>query len=1034
MNLANLSIKRPVFATMLLALFIVLGFVSYGKMNVDEMPDASDPFVSVSVTYEGAQPEQVDAQVTQKIEEAVGEAKGVKHISSTSSEGSAVINIEFNLEVDASQATQDVRDKVSAIRDQLPTGIQEPVIARYDMKAAPVVAIAITSDRMTRREMSDFIKDSLKPRLQKVTGVGQLNISGMEEREIQLLINHEALNSFYIPVVDVTARLKQENQDVPGGKLKGAANSKEAGKELSVRTAGNFTNPQEFLATAIAVRGKVPISYGQIGTVKDTVKDIETLASFDGKSAITIEVGKQSGENAVRVANDVKQELTYIQKSLPPGMELHIVRDDAARIQDSIHEVWFDLAIGGLVAVAIVFLFLGDWRGTVISALAIPASIVAAFFFMKLANFSINTMSLMGLSLSVGLLIDDAIVVIENISRHKAMGKDARTAAVDGTKEIALAVVATTLTVVAVFVPVGFMTGMVGQYFKEFGLSIAFAVLVSLFISFTLTPMMAAIYLPIGDGTQKSQGHFALLWQKANKAFEHFAHNYAKWLTEILDNYRKKVLVSAALLFLLSLAIWPLLGSSFFPATDQAQFNVKIKNPPGISVTAMDEQGTKLSAMIQEIPEVTHVTVSTSQTEQSFFVKLLPVNQRSRKQKEIIRDVRQKLNAVPGVKVDVLEDYSKPVEISLTGSNLAEIGEAADLIKKQIEEIPGTRDVFSSYRPGAPNLSLHLNEAHASDLSVSTEDIGTTMQTLLSGTKVGKYSDNEDRVDIRVRLQGSDRSKPEMLSSVYIPAGKTDENGTKMLVPLSQVASLEYTTSPAEITRYDRRKEIRLTANLENTSLGEFESTFYEQFDEASLPGDVRLGGAGEAENMDEGFSSIYVALVLAIIFIFMILAAQFESYSEPFAIMLSLPLALIGALLGLFLAGSDLSITSLIGIMMLMGLVTKNAILLIDFAKKEMNKGVSCHLALADAGRIRLRPILMTSLAMIGGMIPIALGIGPGSEARAPMAHAIIGGLITSTMLTLVVVPVVYSLIYDLKLRYQMKTKTEKAGEVYEI
>ena len=1017
MNLANLSIKRPVFVTMLLALLVVLGFLGYSRMPVNEMPDAASPYVSVSVTYDGAQPEQVDAQVVQKIEEALGETQGIKHISSTSSEGAANINIEFSLGTDPAKAAQDVRDKISAVKDELPTGIQDPVVSQFDVKAAPVITIALTSDSLSRRDMSAFVKDTLKPALQKVDGVGRIRASGLEEREIQLLLNQEALNTFQLSVADVTNRLSQENKDLPGGKLKGMEGKEATGDELSVRTVGSFTNPKEFLQTSIAMRNGTPITFGQIGSVKDTTKDLEMVARYDGKKAIALEIGKQSGANTVAVASAIKTELETIKKTLPAGMEVHLVKDDAERINEAIHDVWFDLIIGGLIATIIVFVFLCDWRGTVISALAIPASIVSAFLFMSLAKFSINTMSLMGLSLSVGLLIDDAIVVIENIARHKEMGKSSFQAAVDGTKEIALAVVATTLTVVAVFVPVAFMSGMVGEYFKEFGLSIAFAVLVSLFISFTLTPMMAALYLPIGHGGQ-GRGPWAKKWRSFDQSFTRLSHAYGDWLRGILQHSRKQVLALAVVLLGLSLCIIPFMGSSFFPKTDQAQFQVTVKPQAGITLEALDQQAAELSQVIQGIPGVAHVYVNTSQSEESFFVKLVPQKERTHKQKEIVSQVRKALNAVPGVRADFMEGDGKPIEISLTGSSLADLGQAAEQVRKQMEAVPGVRDITSTYRPGAPNMTLHMNEARAKDLSVSTNDLGSTMQTLLSGTKVGKYSDGDDRVDIRVRLQDLDRSRTDMLSSVYVPSSKTTSGGNAMLVPLGQVANFEYSTSPSEINRYDRQKEVRLTANLENTTLGQFESQFYENLDDSKFPSTVKLGGAGESENMDEGFSSIYIALALAVTFIFMILAAQFESYSEPFAIMLSLPLALVGALIGLFLAGSELSITSLIGIMMLMGLVTKNAILLIDFAKKQIDQGQTVQEALVEAAQTRLRPIVMTTIAMIGGMVPIALALGPGAEARAPMAHAIIGGLVTSTLLTLVVVPIAYSLIYDFKHR----------------
>ena len=1009
MSLPEISIKRPVFATVTLLALILLGIVSYFRMNVDEMPDVSFPYVTVIIAYEGALPEQIDTQVTKKVEEAVGEAKGVKHIQSTSREGEAEIGIQFHLEIDPAMATQDVRDKLSAIRNELPTGIKEPVIARYDMKAAPVVAIALTSETASLRELSILVDDVIKPRLQKISGVGQLKISGLQEREIQLQLDRDKVTAFGFSIPEISQRLQQENQDIPAGKLT------EASHELSVRAAGNFKDPQDFLSVVIGTKNGVPVYYRQIGTVKDTIKDIDTIARYDNQQAIGLEVGKQSGSNAIKVATQVKAELERIQQNLPPDVTLHMIRDDAQRVEDSIHEVWFDLIIGGLFAVIIVLWFLGDWRATVISALAIPASILATFFFMKLANFSINSMSLLGLSLSVGLLIDDAIVVIENIIRHRQLGKPATAAAVEGTKEIALAVMATTFTVVAVFFPVGFMSGVVGQYFKEFGLTIAFAVLVSLFIAFTLTPMIGALYLPVGN--HAAPGQLGRWWARWNTWFDQFANFYATLLKKILHFHRKKTVAISLTLFVVSMLLFPYLGSSFLPTTDQAQFTVKVKTQAGPSVEALDIVTQRMVKELGQLPEVQHVYSTSAAREQTLFVTLVPKKERQRTQAGVISEVRNKLNRIPGIRADIEQSDGKPVTVSLTGESVEKLGEIAAQLQEKMERIPGVQDIVSSYRPGTPNLDIKIKTEQANDLAVSTATIGNTLQILLNGMIIGKYSDGDERVDIRARLGAIDRSRPDNLHSIYVSSEKTRADGQKMLVPLSQVTRMEYATSPSEINRYDRQKEIRLTANLEKTTLGDFDKQFYEDIKDIQLPKGYHVGAAGQSEDMDESFSSMGVALGLAVAFIFMILAAQFESYSEPFAIMLSLPLAVIGALLGLFLAGSELSLVSLIGIMMLMGLVTKNAILLIDFAKQRTQDAISCNEALVDAARIRLRPILMTSVAMIFGMLPIALSIGPGAETRAPMAHAIIGGLITSTLLTLVVVPVVYSLIHDWKI-----------------
>jgi len=1005
MSLPEISIHRPVFATVVLAAMIIMGIVNYGKMNVDEMPDTSLPYVSVSITYEGAQPDQVDTQVTQKVEEAIGEARGVKHIESTSREGEAEINVEFNFGVNPAEAAQDVRDKISAIRGELPDTIKEPVISRFDMNAQPVVSVAITSETASMREISIFVDDVLKPRLQKINGVGQVSISGRQEREIHLLMDQDKLNTFGLSVAEVGQQLKQVNQDVPAGKI---SNQRQ---ELSVRMAGNFPRVQQFDSVIVGVRDQMPIYFWQVGEAKDTIKDVVTTARYDGKPAVGIAIGKQSGGNAVKVATAVKQELTQLENALPAGMELQLVRDDAQRVAESITEVWFDLIIGSIFAVFIVFWFLGDWRSTVISALAIPASIVSTFLFMKLAGFSINSMSLLGLSLSVGLLIDDAIVVIENIIRHRQMGKDAKQAAIDGTKEIALAVMATTFTVAAVFLPVGFMSGVDGQIFKEFGLSIAFAVMVSLFVSFTLTPMMAALYLPVGKPSMPAilQG----AWQRWQRSFEHVTEWYGQMLGRLLQAYRLRVLGATLLLFLLSLCLVPFLGLTFMPVTDQSQFTVKVQAASDAAIDTMNVQSEKLTTVLLTIPEVRHVYATTANRQHNLFVQLVSKKDRTRSQKEVIAEVRQRFNALPGVRADFVESDDKPIAISITGPAMAELVPLAETVQKELEHLPGVQDIVSTYHAGMPSLNLILKEERASDLGISSMAIGTTMQTMLNGSIVGKFADKDERVDIRMRLNDNGRSRSDMLRQVYVPS-EHQVDGHSLLVPLSQVAGWQYTTSASDIRRYDRQKEIRLTANTDGTSMGDANDAIFRQAQAIPMAVGYKIGQAGAANDMDESFSNMEMALVMAIAFIFMILAAQFESYSEPFAIMFSLPLAMIGALAGLFLAGSELSLVSLIGIMMLMGLVTKNAILLVDFAKQRMQQGINCETALIEAGNIRLRPILMTSIAMILGMLPIALGLGPGAEARAPMAHAIIGGVITSTLLTLVVVPMIYDLIHQ--------------------
>lgn len=1009
MSLPELSIKRPVLATVMTVALVLLGAVSLLNLNIAEYPNMSYPYVSVHVTYEGARPEQMDAQVIRKMEEAVSEARGVRHITSVSTEGAADIGIEFAMEIDAAAAAQEVRDKVSAVKEELPTGISDPVVSRFDMNADPVAALAITSDKLSQRELSILVEDTIKPALQQIPGVGKLSVFGEEKREVQLLMRPESLRAFAISPGEEAENLEKSIKEIPGGNLDSGS------AKLSVGTKSKISRPQDFNELMIAQRGGQPVYFRQIGEAVDTIKDRTSSARFDGVPAIGIEVGKQSGGNAVKVAATVKEEMAKLQGKLPDSVQVHLVRDDAQRITDSMQGVLEDLILGSIFAVLVVFLFLGDLRSTLISAVTIPTSLIATFFCMNLADFTINTMSMLGLSLAIGLLIDDAIVVVENVIRHREGGENPKEAASLGTKEIVLAVMATSFSVIAVFMPMGFMKGSMASFLREFGLTISFAVLISLFISFTLTPMLASKFLRPGEEKR------GFLWEKQgafSKWFDGLALCYGKFLSQVLAHHRKKTAVMAAVLFAVSLGMLGFIGMDMLPASDKGQFTVKYELQDGVSLSRKEESTRKMAELIKSNPNVEHVYTTSSTTEpESIFVKLKTKKEREASQDEVVAQVRQELNDIPGVRVYVegLSDMGeRPIAVSLTGADMHKLGEASDLVSKALAEMPGAIDVTSSHKPGAPRLSIFTKEARAHDLGVSNETIGSTVGTLLEGKKTGKFSDTDEQVDVRLRLAEGAREKPSQLNFIQVATGRTSPEGRSQLVPLSAVADWKYETSPGSIRRYDRQKEVRVSANVDGISLGEFENQWAEKLESLELPAGVSLGSAGEAAEMDETMQSILQTLVLGIAFIFMILAAQFESFLEPLAIMAALPLAFIGALAGLLIFGSGFSMISSIGIMLLMGLVTKNAILLVNYAKNRMSEGLEVNEALTAAGKARFRPILMTTLAMMIGMLPLALALGPGAEARAPMAHAILGGLITSTLLTLVVIPCLYSLLLE--------------------
>lgn len=1024
MILTDISLKRPVFATVTILAMVVLGLVSYLSLNIDEWPDVEFPFVTVQVTYKGAAPEQVESKITQKVEEAVSSVSGVKHIYSQAREGVSITTIEFTLETSPATATQDVRDKIGRIRGDLPQDADEPVIMRFDPAESPIVSIVVTGETSVR-EMTTLVDDVIKRRLETVSGVGAITVQGSLKREININLNRDKVASYGLTIAEIVDNLKAENLEIPGGKLtKGP-------REVSVRTAGNMLSAADFLTAPVGRRAGIQLYTQNIGFVTDTTEEATNITTFNNKPAVGLDVMKQSGANTVRVAQDLKKAVLSLQKELPPGITLTLVRDNSVDIRESVNDVLFNLVLGGLLAVAIVFLFLGNWRSTLISAIAIPASIISTFLAMKMLNFTVNTMSLMALSLAVGLLIDDAIVVIENIVRHMEMGKDKFKAALDGTAEIGLAVTATTLTLVAVFMPVGLMTGIVGQFFKQFGITVAFSVLVSLFIAFTLTPMMSAAYLDISHGQKKNFiGRLIDIW---NTWFDTFTLRYSR-LLELALSHRWKVIALAALLFVTSLGAVPLLGSNFISRTDNGQFMVWADVDPGMSVTGSGEIASQLYQVIRSAPEVTMVYSVADVNKINIFVKLTEKNERKRSADQIIADMRAKLKTVPGVQISIVQKAGlkegKPVELVVRGENLDTLDSIAEQALARMEAISGAVDIVSTYRPGKPDIQLKIKHELAADLGVPTAVVADTLRTMFNGLVVSQFKDGDDRYDVRVRLDASNRTDLADLTGIYLPSRYKDAREQTVLVPLSHVTETVYGTSPNEIRRYDRQKEIRITANLDGLSLGKFNTQLTNGLKTIELPPGYSFVTTGESERMGETFTSMVAAMFLAVTFIFFVLAAQFESYVDPFSIMLSLPLAVIGAILALLVMRSDLSIMSLIGIIMLMGLVTKNAILLIDFAKQRREQGAYLHAALLEAARIRMRPIMMTTAAMIFGMLPLAFGIGPGAEGRAPMAHAIIGGLITSTILTLIVVPVVYSLLADAKQKFS-RNKSAKPSAI---
>ncbi|HWR82548.1 MAG TPA: efflux RND transporter permease subunit [Candidatus Deferrimicrobium sp.] len=1038
MKLAELSIKRPVFATMMVGALLVLGAFSYTELSVDLWPEIDFPIATIVTVYPGASAESMESDVTKKIEDAVNEVSGVRHITSQSREGFSLVIIEFELERKGIEATQDVREKVAGIRADLPDDIEEPIVSQFDPGAMPILSVAVAGERPPR-EVTELVKNVVKKRLESVPGAGSVVVIGEQEREILLALDLDKMESYRVTVMDVQRAVAAANLEVPGGRVD------EASREYVIRTAGRLTDVDSFRDIIVKNKNGSPIYLKDMATVSDTVKEQRSLSRYNGQPAVALNIIKQSGANTVEVAHRAKQVLAEVLKEMPPDIRIDVVDDNSRFIEDSIHEILFNIRFGTLLAVLVIFLFLLNIRPTIITGLAIPVSFIATFTLMKALGFTLNMMTLMGLSLAVGILIDDAIVVIENIYRHMSQGKSARAAALDATKEIGLAVVATTFSIVVVFVPIAFMSGIVGRFFYQFGMCVAFAVVISLFIAFTLTPMLSSRFLEETASRQRHAGAWGALvrfwstvWRPIEKVlglwnfmFEAMKLRYEKLLAGAL-RMRWLVVLVATLAFGLAFLLARFVGTEFMPQTDQAKLAVEIDTPPGTNLAQTSRRFSEVEQIIGRLPEVTAVytTIGAGNnpvTRGRILVKLTAREQRTHSALELMDSVRMLLREVPGIKYSVGRGEGeggseKPIEISIRGDDIEELTRITHQVQAISREVVGTTDVDNTLEEGKPEVRIEVDRRLASDLDLNLGEAAMTIRSLVEGDVVTRYREGDEEYDVRLRLDEADRSSKDDLGRILIRSNRDAPDGGTLLIPLDRVARLTTTSAIGQYNRFDRQREVRVNANvLSSAFAGSVTALIEAQTGQLELPPGYRVLPVGLAEIQKESFGNIFKALVLSVIFIYLLLASLYESFIDPFSIMVSLPLSLVGAVMGL--VGSSFSIVSLIGIVLLMGLVTKNAILLIDFVKQQRQQGVSRFDAILKAGPIRLRPILMTTFAMVFGMLPLALGIGPGAEIRAPMARAAIGGIISSTLLTLVMVPVVYTLIEDFFSLFRKRT-----------
>lgn len=1006
MTLSEICIRRPVFATMLVTACVAIGVLSFGKLGVDQFPDVELPVVTITTTYRGASPEEVETQVTQVIEDAVSTIEGIDELRSTSEEGLSVVTVVFVLDRKRDEATQDVRDKVSTALGDLPEGSDPPVVTRFDSTASPVMTLAVSGERAIR-ELTEISRERLQEPLQGVSGVGKVLIIGGRTRAIDVVVDADALSQQNVSIGAVRTAIQQQNVEVPGGRVT------QAGREETLRTLARVGSAQELGNVVIAERPLAPLRLTDIATVEDAEEEPRSFAQFNGKTAVTLVIQKQAGSNTVEVVDSLTRRIEQLKRGLPEGVDVEILRDNSRFIRQSIHEVELHLVLGGILASIAVLVFMGSFRSTIIAAIAIPSSIVATFAILRALDYTLNNFTLLALTLSVGIVIDDAIVVLENIHRHIEEGASPFDAAIRGTKEITLAVVATTLSLIVIFLPTAFMEGRVGRFWRGFGITTAFAIGVSLFISLTLTPMLCSRFLkPVAKG-HESAGFVT----KLNAVLD---NSYA-WLVRKSLRFRWLVVLIALGTVASTVLIFPLVGQDFVPQDDANEMSVSLVMPEGSDLSASTAIAREIEGKLRALRgvELVYTTIGSTDggddvTGVSFYVRTVDVTKRDYSVFDVQADARRMLAAYPELRPNVsnpggLGGGGRGQQLSFTvrGPDLDRLTEISEEIMARMREDATFVDVDSSAAVRKPEIRVRLDRTRAADLGVRAQDVAAALRTMVGGEAVSKFREGDQQYDIWLRIAAEDRDSQTTLSALPIQTSRG-------LVRLDSFASIERDRGPARISRLNRVRQVEIGANL-NAPLGASVERVKSIAAQLELPPGYEVVFGGRAKLLQETAMNFLSALALSFLFMYMVLAAQFESFLHPITIMLSLPLSLPFALLSLFWMGSTLNIYSTFGIFMLFGIVKKNGILQVDFTNVLRARGVERDEAIVEANKTRLRPILMTTITLIVGMIPIALGKGPGAPARASLANVIIGGQALSLLIALLIVPVAYSLFDDL-------------------
>ena len=1011
MKLSDVAIDRPVFTTMAAVAALVMGGLAVTRLGVDLFPEVTFPVVAITTVYPGSGPTEVEQQVTKRVEDTVSTINGVELVRSFSRDSVSVVVVQFKLSANQMEANNDVRDRIQAIRPTLPEGVKEPLIQKFDPSAAPILTYAVRA-QLNAVELTRLIEDTLQPAIESIDGVGSVTVRGGAEREIQVELEQGKLQGLGLSVGAVAQMLRAESVDLPGGRLTFG------GKEFSLKAAGRFSSPRDVEEVVLTSRPDgTQIRVRDVATVIDGRAEVRTLARVNGEPAVLFDVLKQAGANTVEVSDAVVARLAEVEGAQPSGVKIELISEQAKFVKRNIERLREHLIIGGLLAVLVIFLFMLDVRSTLISAVSLPTSVITTFFVIWQLNFSFNIMTMLALTLAIGLLIDDSVVVRENIFRHLEMGQKPIEAARKGTSEIALAVLATTLTICAVFVPVAFMQGMIGLFFKQFGLMLTAAVLVSLLVSFTLDPMMSARIAQNIDPNRHENMRKHWFYGPPSRFFEWLDDEYRRLLAVAL-RWRKLTIAAASLLLLGSLALVPFMGAEFMNPGDQGKISLQFEAPAGIALAETDALARQAEAALKSVPEVVTVltTVGVDRDASRFNISLIttPKDARTVTIDELMDRTREAVAGLPGVTFKmslpgIVEggaiQQPQPVQLLLMGPDLTELNRVGNKVFNLVKGVPGTADVGIDTRPGSPEQRFEVNRTRAADRGVMFAGAAQALRFAVEGEIVGTMPDRGDDIDVRVRLREEDRNSLARLREILV------SSRTGQLVRLDELVDVVEADSPASITHNARQRAITVTSNLRGRSLGEVISDIEAELAKNPLPAGYTFKFEGQAKDMKDTFSNMLLALALGVVFIYLILASQFESFVHPFTIMLALPLAVIGAFAALFLVNVPIGMPAMIGIILLMGLVTKNGILLVDYTNQVRERtGKAPVEALLEAAPVRLRPILMTSAAIVLGELPTAISKAEGSEFNVPMAVAVIGGVITSTMLTLVVVPVAYT------------------------